>query len=145
LQLFIFLQFSTLTFIEIYRLIVRNFSKKTINLVFYRFIDFFRKRHPLNNTTADCSPANARDVIEPEKMRSCIGSHALPEKISKVVCKNSINQSRLHAFVYSVHSADLQNGSTASVGALLTYYSTIASLKVLHQLVANEGDLPVNR
>jgi hypothetical protein len=34
LLLFIFLQFSTLTFIEIYRFIDRNFSKKTIKFVF---------------------------------------------------------------------------------------------------------------
>jgi hypothetical protein len=43
LQLFIFLQFSTLTFIEIYRFIVRNFSKKTINLVFIVLSIFFEK------------------------------------------------------------------------------------------------------
>jgi hypothetical protein len=43
LQLFIFLQFSTFTFIEIYRFIVRNFSKKTINLVFIVLSIFFEK------------------------------------------------------------------------------------------------------
>jgi hypothetical protein len=43
LQLFIFLQFSTLTFIEIYRFIVHHFSKKTINFVFIVLSIFFEK------------------------------------------------------------------------------------------------------
>jgi hypothetical protein len=36
-------KFSTLTFIEIYRFILRNFSKKTINLVFIVLSIFFEK------------------------------------------------------------------------------------------------------
>jgi hypothetical protein len=35
--------FSTLIFIKIYRFIVRNFSKKTINLVFIVLSIFFEK------------------------------------------------------------------------------------------------------
>jgi hypothetical protein len=43
LQLFFFLQFSTWTFIEIYRFIDRNFSKKTINFAFIVLSIFFEK------------------------------------------------------------------------------------------------------